>query len=67
MINFSVFGKSTKKGINKLMGGGYNPKFRPDLGLFLTKETVQSTVEKVLIVKEIRNLLGEEGEILLVT
>jgi len=67
MINFTVFGKATKKGINKLIRGDYNPKFKSHLELFLLKETVQSPVEKAVIINEIRHILGKEGEILLVT
>jgi len=67
MINFSVFGKSTKKGIDKLDKGGYIVKFESDLELFLLKETVKSPVEKISIVREIRRILGKEGEILLIT
>jgi len=65
MINFSVFGKATKEGINRLERGGYIVEFK--LGLFLLKEKVWGPVEKISIVREIRRILGKEGEILLIT
>jgi len=67
IINFAVFGKATEEGISKLRKGGYIVKFESHLGLFLLKEMVQSLVEKAVIIKEIRHILGKEGEILLVT